>query len=73
MGSINRVSPQSPWHLHTNGLYSILKQRGTAALREVGSRMGFWPAYNMVASHFRADYQSFTNDKAASTVSTNVP
>ncbi|KAI1064704.1 hypothetical protein LB507_000424 [Fusarium sp. FIESC RH6] len=34
MGSINRVSPQSPWHLHTNGLYSILKQRGTAALRD---------------------------------------
>ncbi|RGP59647.1 hypothetical protein FSPOR_11186 [Fusarium sporotrichioides] len=48
MGSINRITPQSPWHLHTNGLYSILKQRGTASLREGGNRMGFWPAYNMV-------------------------
>ncbi|KAF4955865.1 hypothetical protein FGADI_4260 [Fusarium gaditjirri] len=48
MGSINRVSPLNPWHLHTNGLYSILRQRGTASLRRPGSRMGFWPAYNMV-------------------------
>ncbi|KAG9507198.1 hypothetical protein J7337_000747 [Fusarium musae] len=48
MGSIDRISPLNPWHLHTNGLYSILQQRGTASLRRPGSRMGFWPAYNMV-------------------------
>ncbi|KAH6961382.1 hypothetical protein DER45DRAFT_628484 [Fusarium avenaceum] len=48
MGSINRVSPMNPWHLHTNGLYSILKQRGAASLRKQTNRMGFWPAYNMV-------------------------
>ncbi|KAJ3530021.1 hypothetical protein NM208_g9507 [Fusarium decemcellulare] len=48
MGSINRIEPMSPWHLHTRGLYSILKARGTAHLRGQGHRAGFWPAYNMV-------------------------
>ncbi|KAF4971072.1 hypothetical protein FSARC_2020 [Fusarium sarcochroum] len=48
MGSIERITPMSPWHLHTNGLYSILKQRGAASLRKGTSRTGFWPAYNMV-------------------------
>lgn len=57
MGTINRVTPQSPWHLHTNGLYSILKQRGAASLRKIGNRMGFWPAYNMVVSRSKAWYQ----------------
>ncbi|KAH6898878.1 hypothetical protein B0T10DRAFT_556170 [Thelonectria olida] len=48
MGSINRMEPLSPWHLHTRGLYSILKERGTKWLIKDGGRAGFWPAYNMV-------------------------
>ncbi|KAJ3471025.1 hypothetical protein MRS44_001124 [Fusarium solani] len=48
MGSINRIEPMSPWHLHTRGLYSILKARGTAYFKRENGRAGFWPAYNMV-------------------------
>ncbi|KAK7430833.1 hypothetical protein QQZ08_002622 [Neonectria magnoliae] len=49
MGSIGRSEPMSPWHLHTRGLYSILKTRGSDWLRrENNGRAGFWPAYNMV-------------------------
>ncbi|KAF7550431.1 hypothetical protein G7Z17_g5690 [Cylindrodendrum hubeiense] len=48
MGSIDRIEPMSPWHLHTRGLYSILKARGTEWLRSATGRTGFWPSYNMV-------------------------
>ncbi|KAM0437635.1 hypothetical protein ACHAPT_001999 [Fusarium lateritium] len=48
MGSINRIEPMSPWHLHTRGLYSILQARGTAYFKKDNGRAGFWPAYNMV-------------------------
>ncbi|KAF4980743.1 hypothetical protein FZEAL_3328 [Fusarium zealandicum] len=48
MGSISRVELSSPWHLHTRGLYSILKQRGTPLLLKEAGRTSFWPAYNMV-------------------------
>lgn len=48
MGSINRTEPMSPWHLHTRGLYSILKARGSEWLRSPNGRAGFWPSYNMV-------------------------
>ncbi|KAM5356116.1 hypothetical protein ACJ41O_002762 [Fusarium nematophilum] len=48
MGSISRIEPMSPWHLHTRGLYSILKTRGIPYLRTENGRAGFWPAYNMV-------------------------
>ncbi|KAI5466747.1 hypothetical protein BGZ63DRAFT_345517 [Mariannaea sp. PMI_226] len=48
MGSINRTEPMSPWHLHTRGLYSILKTRGSKWLKNENSRAGFWPAFNMV-------------------------
>ncbi|KAF4998839.1 hypothetical protein FGRMN_2894 [Fusarium graminum] len=48
MGSISRESPVNPWHLHTNGLYSILQQRGASSLRLQSKRMGFWPAFNMI-------------------------
>ncbi|KAL7922745.1 hypothetical protein ACQKWADRAFT_292289 [Trichoderma austrokoningii] len=48
IGSLNRTETLSPWHLHTRGLYSILKIRGTAPLYTAKGRMAFWPAYSMV-------------------------
>ncbi|KAK5987385.1 hypothetical protein PT974_11512 [Cladobotryum mycophilum] len=48
VGSLSRMQPHSPWHLHTRGLYSILKSRGTAPLYTATGRTSFWPAYNMV-------------------------
>ncbi|KAF7562785.1 hypothetical protein G7046_g1359 [Stylonectria norvegica] len=51
MGSISRLEPMSPWHLHAEGLYSILKTRGTKPLYTERGRAAFWPAYNMVQIH----------------------
>lgn len=48
IGSLNRTETLSPWHLHAQGLYSILKIRGVAPLHTVKGRMMFWPAYSMV-------------------------
>ncbi|PHH73046.1 hypothetical protein CDD83_4823 [Cordyceps sp. RAO-2017] len=48
VGSLGRLEPRSPWHLHTHGLYSILKARGNESLRTVEGRTAFWPCYNMV-------------------------
>lgn len=56
MGSINRIEPMSPWHLHTRGLYSILKARGTAYFKRQNGRAGFWPAYNMVVRTSKAHF-----------------
>ncbi|CEJ90684.1 Putative Expressed protein [[Torrubiella] hemipterigena] len=40
--------PVSPWHIHTQGMYSILKARGIDYLKTEKGRIGFWPAFNMV-------------------------
>ncbi|CAM1507114.1 Fc.00g067550.m01.CDS01 [Cosmosporella sp. VM-42] len=48
LGSITRMEPMSPWHLHSRGLYSMLKTRGTAPLYTEAGRQAFWPAYNLV-------------------------
>ncbi|EFY88693.1 hypothetical protein MAC_05311 [Metarhizium acridum CQMa 102] len=48
VGSLGRMELLSPWHLHTRGLYSILKTRGTAHLLTAQGRTAFWPCYNMV-------------------------
>ncbi|OAQ91750.1 N-terminal fungal transcription regulatory domain-containing protein [Purpureocillium lilacinum] len=48
VGSLSRMEPLSPWHLHARGLYSILKTRGTAPLYTSDGRTAFWPSYNMV-------------------------
>ena len=38
----------SPWHLHAQGLYSILKARGIENLRSSTGRMAFWSSFNIV-------------------------
>ncbi|KID88112.1 C6 finger domain protein [Metarhizium guizhouense ARSEF 977] len=48
VGSLGRMELLSPWHLHTRGLYSILKTRGTEQLLTAEGRTAFWPCYNMV-------------------------
>ncbi|GAD94057.1 hypothetical protein NECHADRAFT_31630 [Paecilomyces variotii No. 5] len=45
IGSLQREQPWSPWHLHSRGLYSILKARGTAPLYTIRGRSTFWLAY----------------------------
>ncbi|KND90283.1 hypothetical protein TOPH_05164 [Tolypocladium ophioglossoides CBS 100239] len=48
VGSLSRMEPLSPWHLHARGLYSLLKARGNALLYSDAGRTAFWPCYNMV-------------------------
>lgn len=48
IGSLGRVGPMSAWHLHTRGLYSILKTRGVHILLTAQGRTAFWPCYNMI-------------------------
>ncbi|TWU77875.1 hypothetical protein ED733_004352 [Metarhizium rileyi] len=48
VGSLGRMEQLSPWHLHTKGLYSILKARGTGYLLTLEGRMAFWPCFNMM-------------------------
>ncbi|KAJ9296761.1 transcriptional regulator family: Fungal Specific TF [Paecilomyces variotii] len=45
VGSLRREQAQSPWHLHSRGLYSILKARGTTSLYTPRGRAVFWLAY----------------------------
>ncbi|KHN95268.1 Zn(2)-C6 fungal-type DNA-binding domain protein [Metarhizium album ARSEF 1941] len=54
VGSLGRMELLSPWHLHTRGLYSILKARGSQHLLTAQGRTAFWPCYNMVVGrpHF---------------------
>ncbi|KAI9172125.1 negative acting factor [Paramyrothecium foliicola] len=48
VGSLTRVDISSPWRLHINGLYSLLKLRGLEQLSSSMGRMIFWPAFNMI-------------------------
>lgn len=45
VGSLRREQAQSPWHLHSRGLYSILKARGTTPLYTARGRAVFWLAF----------------------------
>ncbi|KAJ9309741.1 transcriptional regulator family: Fungal Specific TF [Paecilomyces variotii] len=45
VGSLRREQAQSPWHLHSRGLYSILKARGTTRLYTARGRAVFWLAF----------------------------
>ncbi|KAF5558973.1 heterokaryon incompatibility protein het-E-1 [Fusarium mexicanum] len=47
VGSGKRPDQSRTWNLHTQGLYSILKIRGSEWLRTSTSRTVFWPALNM--------------------------
>ncbi|QUC18142.1 uncharacterized protein UV8b_02383 [Ustilaginoidea virens] len=48
IGSLGGVQPLSPWHVHIQGIYSILKTRGCQTLNTLQGRIAFWPCYNMV-------------------------
>lgn len=48
VGSIGQMQFPSPWHLHTRGLYSILKTRGIRSLRSEVGRAAFWSSFILV-------------------------
>ncbi|ODA81908.1 hypothetical protein RJ55_00413 [Drechmeria coniospora] len=48
VGSLGRMELTSSWHLHTRGLYSMLKARGSKPLLTTAGRVAFWPCYHMV-------------------------
>lgn len=47
-GSLNNSKVLSPWHLHSRGLCSILRTRGSKMFFSEAGRVAFWSAYNMV-------------------------
>ena len=51
VGSIGQTKIPSAWHLHTRGLYSILKTRGIRSLRSEVGRTAFWSALCLVVCH----------------------
>ncbi|KAF5964990.1 vegetative incompatibility protein het-E-1 [Fusarium bulbicola] len=51
VGSGKRPDQSRTWNLHTQGLYSILKLRGSEWLRMTTSRTVFWLALNMAQIH----------------------
>lgn len=48
VGSLSRAEPLRPWQLHARGLYSMLRERGSASILTERGRSAFWPCYSMV-------------------------
>ncbi|KAL6869133.1 hypothetical protein ACO1O0_000456 [Amphichorda felina] len=48
VGSISEAQAPSPWHLHTRGMFGILKTRGIRSLRSEVGRTAFWSAFGLV-------------------------